>query len=321
MRPISFEPTRRNFSQLRGQTVIACRYHAIEAALELISRHWDTFGGNESAFLRLLFHGVDTFKRSRGDLKLPGRAWVERYSSRDVPGTLAIEEVETRVESHLGAPRHHISLIFGSSHGRCDFNYRSVETWVRPVMVEAPGGADERFDATTGAPVDYYDPFKGLSGNESRLAPSGRGPLRLARRPRPPPRRHVLARALRRADVGPLRRFVLGGAAEGLSGCPGGRPPGLPPIRTCPTRASGPSDHGFVTRGRREVGRAAAGGGARAAPSAPTSPSPSACGDRATSDRSSPSGRAGARGRLRCLGSQSTRSARGASATDLALGA
>ncbi len=201
MRSISFEPTRRNFTQLRGQTVIACRYHAVEATFELISRHWDTFGGNESAFLRLLFHGVDTFKRSPGDLKLPGRAWFERYSSRDVPGTLAIEEVGTRVESHNGAPRHHVSLNFGSSHGRCDFNYKRLEAWVRPVMVDAPGGADERFDATTGTPVDYYEPFESLSDNESGLGPSRRGPWRLARRPRPPPRRDVRARTLRRAGA------------------------------------------------------------------------------------------------------------------------
>jgi hypothetical protein len=157
--PIEF--TSRHFPELHGQTVVACQYCPREAKFELVTRHWERFGGNEPAFLRLLFLGVKNFVRVRGDLKLPGHDWGERYSARDTYGAVAVESVATESRLLLGSNRHKILLRFGSSDGSCEFDYERFEAYVRPINLDAAGGLGQRFDASTGESVDYYAPFAG----------------------------------------------------------------------------------------------------------------------------------------------------------------
>lgn len=140
--------------ELIESLLISYVYSPADATFEIVCDFWNKPPGSDRAFLRLVFAGVQRFRRELGDRgALQGFATC--YSARSAPGATVIQSVRMGP----GLERGHVDFGFGPSFGGVSFAYESVVGHVRSARVAARGADYEYFDFETGAPFDFYSPF------------------------------------------------------------------------------------------------------------------------------------------------------------------
>ncbi|MBU8898063.1 hypothetical protein KRR26_20820 [Corallococcus sp. M34] len=133
----------------------------IEYALErggrkffLVSEYGEGRASGRRSFIRLVFEGVEDFKREPG-VNSGSRAYWGEYRLRGAPGAVVIQSFETLSEER----GMRASIWFGPSFGGCSFLYGGVRAFVRSARVEMRGIDWEYRDVEDNAVLDFYSPF------------------------------------------------------------------------------------------------------------------------------------------------------------------
>ncbi|WP_148273254.1 hypothetical protein [Stigmatella aurantiaca] len=120
----------------------------------IVGDYWGERTSGRRSFIRLVFEGVEDFKREPG-VSSGARAYWGEYWLRGAPGGVVIQSFETLSEEG----RMRASLWFGPSFGGCSFLYGGVRASVRSARVEMRGTDWEYRDIEDNEVLDFYAPF------------------------------------------------------------------------------------------------------------------------------------------------------------------
>ncbi|RKI08284.1 hypothetical protein D7Y13_16275 [Corallococcus praedator] len=145
---------------LRECLLIAYALNRESHEFVVVSDYWEGRAAERRSFVRLVFEGVEDFKREPG-LNPELRAFWGEYRMEGAPGGVVFQSVETHPEG--GGTR--ANLWFGPSFGGCSFLYRGVHASVRKARVTMRGRDWEYRDAEDDEVLEFHEPFgKGAQG-------------------------------------------------------------------------------------------------------------------------------------------------------------
>jgi hypothetical protein len=121
----------------------------------VVSDYWEKQAPGQRSFLKLVFEGVEEFKREPGVNSELRAYWSEYRPKGTVPGGIVFQSIKI-LPAENGR---RVIIWFGPAFGGCSFVYRGVRAFVRSARVEMRGGEWEYRDAVSNEAFDFFAPF------------------------------------------------------------------------------------------------------------------------------------------------------------------
>jgi hypothetical protein len=121
----------------------------------VVSDYWEKQAPGQRSFLKLVFAGVEEFKREPGVNSALRAYWSEYRLKGAAPGGMVFQSIEI-LPAETGR---RANIWLGPAFGGCSFVFERVRASVRSAHVEMRGGEWEYRDAISNEVLDFFAPF------------------------------------------------------------------------------------------------------------------------------------------------------------------
>lgn len=122
--------------------------------LVVVCEPWERQAPGQRAFLKLVFGGVEEFKREPG-VNPALQVYGSEYRLEGAPGAAVFQSVEIAPHGSKTC----VNLWFGPGFGGCSFLYETLGACIRVAHAELRGEEWEYRDASSNEELNFFAPF------------------------------------------------------------------------------------------------------------------------------------------------------------------